>query len=42
MKNAKDVSDVYRKNMAREILYQRMAPQALDDWMQGFKSANLR
>lgn len=37
-KRQKDVSDVYRKNMAREILYQRMAPQALDDWMQDLKA----
>ncbi len=36
-KRQKDVSDVYRKNMAREILYQRMAPQALDDWMQDLR-----
>ena len=37
-KRQKDVSDVYRKNMAREILYQRMAPQALDDWMQELRA----
>lgn len=37
-KRQKDVSDVYRKNMAREILYQRMAPQALDDWMQDLRA----
>lgn len=37
-KRQKDVSDVYRKNMAREILYQRMAPKALDDWMQELRS----
>lgn len=37
-KRQKDVSDVYRKNMARDILYQRMAPKALDDWMQELKS----
>ena len=37
-KRQKDVSDIYRKNMAREILYQRMAPQALDDWMQDLRA----
>ncbi len=37
-KRQKDVSDVYRKNMAREVLYQRMAPQALDDWMQELRA----
>ena len=37
-KRQKDVSDVYRKSMAREILYQRMAPQALDDWMQDLRA----
>lgn len=37
-KRQKDVSDVYRKNMAREILYERMAPQALDDWMQELRA----
>ena len=37
-KRQKDVSDVYRKSMAREILYQRMAPQALDDWMQELRA----
>lgn len=37
-KRQKDVSDFYRKNMAREILYQRMAPQALDDWMQELRA----
>ena len=37
-KRQKDVSDVYRKNMARAILYQRMAPQALDDWMQDLRA----
>ena len=37
-KRQKDVSDVYRKNMAREVLYQRMAPQAIDDWMQELRA----
>ena len=37
-KRQKDVSDVYRKSMAREVLYQRMAPQALDDWMQELRA----
>ena len=37
-KRQKDVSDVYRKNMAREILYQRMVPQAIDDWMQELRA----
>ena len=37
-KRQKDVSDVYRKNMAREVLYQRMVPQAIDDWMQELRA----
>ena len=37
MKTPKDVRDVYRKTW-REILYQRMAPQALDDWMQDLRA----
>ena len=37
-KRQKDVSDVDHKNMAREVLYQRMAPQALDDWMQELRA----
>ena len=37
-KRQKDVSDVYRKSMAREVLYQRMVPQALDDWMQDLRA----
>ena len=37
-KRQKDVSDVYRKSMAREVLYQRMVPQALDDWMQELRA----
>ena len=37
-KRQKDVSDVYRKSMAREILYQRMVPQAIDDWMQELRA----
>ena len=37
-KRQKDVSDVYRKSMAREVLYQRMVPQAIDDWMQELRA----
>ena len=29
-----DVSDEYRRNMARQALYQRPAPQAKEDWLQ--------
>lgn len=37
-KRQKDMTDVYRKNIARDILYQRMAPKALADWMQELRS----
>ena len=37
-KRQKDVSDVYRKSMAREVLYQRLVPQAIDDWMQELRA----
>lgn len=33
-----DVTDTYRRNMARELLYQRMAPQALEDWLQELRA----
>lgn len=33
-KRKQDVTDIYQKNMAREILYKRLAPQALEDWLQ--------
>lgn len=32
-KRQQDVTDIYRRNMAREILYQRLAPQAVEDWL---------
>lgn len=33
-KREQDVSDEYRRNMARQALYQRLAPQAKEDWLQ--------
>src|SRR5699024_9380490 len=33
-KHEQDVSDEYRRNMARQALYQRLAPQAKEDWLQ--------
>ncbi len=37
-KRKHDVTDIYRRNVAREILYQRLAPQALEDWLQELKA----
>lgn len=37
-KRKQDVTDIYQKNMAREILYKRLAPQALEDWLQELKA----
>lgn len=37
-KRKQDVTDIYRKNMAREILYQRLAPQAVEDWLQEMRN----
>ena len=28
----------YRRNVAREVLYQRLAPQALEDWLQELRA----
>lgn len=33
-----NVTDQYRRNMARDALYQRMAPQAQEDWLQELRS----
>lgn len=33
-----DVSEQYRRKMAREALYQRMAPQAQEDWLQELRA----
>lgn len=33
-----DVSDQYRRNMARQALYQRLAPQAKEDWLQEMRA----
>ena len=33
-----DVSDDYRRNLAQQALYQRLAPQAKDDWLQELRS----
>ena len=33
-----DVSEQYRRNMARQTLYQRLAPQAKEDWLQELRS----
>ena len=37
-KRQKDVTDNYRRNMARELLYQRLAPQAMEDWLQELRA----
>ncbi|MDE4454754.1 peptidylprolyl isomerase [Psychrobacter sp. DAB_AL62B] len=37
-KRQQDVSDEYRRNMARQALYQRLAPQAKEDWLQELRS----
>ncbi|WP_227430718.1 peptidylprolyl isomerase [Psychrobacter sp. I-STPA6b] len=34
----KDVSEQYRRNLAREALFQRLAPQAQEDWLQELKA----
>lgn len=33
-----DVSTQYRRNMARQVLYQRLAPQAKEDWLQELRA----
>lgn len=33
-----DVSNQYRRNMARQALYQRLAPQAKEDWLQELRA----
>ena len=33
-----DVSNQYRRNMARQALYQRLAPQAQEDWLQELRA----
>ena len=35
-----DVSDTVRRNMAREVLYQRLAPQAQEDWLQELRASS--
>ena len=37
-KRKQDVTDTYRRNVARELLYQRLAPQALEDWLQELRA----
>ena len=37
-KREQDVSDEYRRNMARQALYQRLAPQAKEDWLQELRA----
>ncbi|MDN5733110.1 peptidylprolyl isomerase [Psychrobacter celer] len=37
-KRQHDVSDEYRRNMARQALYQRLAPQAKEDWLQELRA----
>ncbi|WP_410472265.1 peptidylprolyl isomerase [Faucicola mancuniensis] len=37
-KRKQDVTDTYRRNVAREVLYQRLAPQALEDWLQELRA----
>ena len=37
-KRQQDVSTEYRRNMARQALYQRLAPQAKEDWLQELRA----
>lgn len=37
-KRQEDVSEQYRRNMARQALYQRLAPQAKEDWLQELRA----
>lgn len=37
-KRQHDVSEQYRRNMARQALYQRLAPQAQEDWLQELRA----
>ncbi len=37
-KRQHDVSGQYRRNMARQALYQRLAPQAKEDWLQELRA----
>ena len=37
-KRQQDVSDEYRRIMARQALYQRLAPQAKEDWLQELRA----
>ncbi len=37
-KRQQDVSDEYRRTMARQALYQRLAPQAKEDWLQELRA----
>ncbi len=34
-----DVSDEYRRDMARQALFQRLAPQATEDWLQELRAS---
>lgn len=35
-----DASDEYRRDMARQALYQRLAPQAQEDWLQELRASS--
>ena len=35
----RDVTDQYRKNAAREMIFNRIAPQAEEDWIQEMRAA---
>ncbi len=37
-KRQQDVSDEYRRDMARQALFQRLAPQATEDWLQELRA----
>ncbi|KRG36394.1 peptidylprolyl isomerase [Psychrobacter sp. P11G3] len=37
-KRDQDISEQYRRNMARQALYQRLAPQAQEDWLQELRA----
>lgn len=38
-KRQQDITAQYRRNMARQALYQRLAPQATEDWIQELKDS---
>ena len=37
-KRQQDISNEYRRDLARQALYQRLAPQATEDWLQELRA----